>query len=78
MKRKCSMCGSYKEQTEFRYMKKQDRYNCYCKDCEKLYNKEYQRIYRERKKQIVDLRVRKQYAEVPSVSVWISEVQKYE
>ncbi len=49
MKRKCSMCGSYKEQTEFRYMKKQDRYNCYCKDCEKLYNKEYQRIYRERK-----------------------------
>lgn len=29
-------------------------------------------------KQVVDLRVRKQYAEVPSVSVWISEVQKYE
>ena len=25
-------------------------------------------------KQVVDLRVRKQYAEVPSVSVWISEV----
>lgn len=50
MKRKCSMCGSYKEEKEFRYMKKQDRYNCYCKDCEKLYNKEYQRIYRERKR----------------------------
>ena len=29
-------------------------------------------------KQVVDLRVRKQYAEVPSVSVWISEVYKYE
>ena len=26
-------------------------------------------------KQVVDLRVRKQYAEVPSVSVWISEVE---
>ena len=25
-------------------------------------------------KQVVDLRVRKQYAEVPGVSVWISEV----
>ena len=25
-------------------------------------------------KQVVDLRVRKQYAEVPSVSVWIREV----
>lgn len=50
MKRKCSMCGAYKEETEFRYMKNQDRYNCYCKDCEKLYNKEYQRIYRERKR----------------------------
>lgn len=50
MKRKCTMCGSYKEQENFRYMKKQDRYNCYCKDCERLYNKEYQRIYRERKR----------------------------
>lgn len=29
-------------------------------------------------KQVVDLRVRKRYAEVPSVSVWISEVEKYE
>lgn len=50
MKRKCSMCGGYKEEEQFRYMKKQDRYNCYCKDCERLYNKEYQRIYRERKR----------------------------
>lgn len=49
--RKCSMCGSYKKEKEFRYMKKQDRYNYYCRDCERLYNKEYQRIYRERKKE---------------------------
>ena len=52
MKRKCSMCEGYKEEEQFRYMKKQDRYNCYCKDCERLYNKEYQRIYREEKEGI--------------------------
>ena len=50
MKRKCSMCGKYAEESEFRYMAKQKRYNCYCKDCERLYNKEYMRIYRERLK----------------------------
>lgn len=52
IKRKCAMCGEYKEEKEFRYMKKQNRYNCYCKNCERLYNKEYQRIYRERKKEV--------------------------
>lgn len=35
MKRKCSMCGEYKEETEFRYMKHLGRYNAYCKECEK-------------------------------------------
>lgn len=35
MVRKCSMCGEVKEEPEFRYMKKQDRCNCYCKHCEK-------------------------------------------
>lgn len=50
MKRKCSMCGECKEETEYRFMNKQNRYYAYCKSCEKLYNKEYQRIYRERKK----------------------------
>lgn len=48
MIRKCSMCGSYKDETEYRFMNKQNRYNNYCKDCEKLYMKEYKRIYRER------------------------------
>lgn len=50
MIRKCSMCGGYKEETEYRFMKKRGFYNSYCKACEKLYNKEYQRIYRERKR----------------------------
>ena len=50
MKRKCSMCGEYKDETEYRYMKKQKRYNSYCKNCERLYNKEYLRIYREKKR----------------------------
>ena len=49
MIRKCSMCGSYKDETEYRFMNKQNRYNAYCKSCERLYNKEYMRIYRERK-----------------------------
>lgn len=48
MKRKCSMCGNYKEETEYRFMKRQNRYYAYCKNCERLYNKEYKRIYRER------------------------------
>lgn len=44
------MCGEAKEETEYRYMKKAKKYNSYCKACEKLYIKEYMRIYRERKK----------------------------
>lgn len=50
MKRKCSMCGECKEEIEYRFMNRQNRYYAYCRACEKLYNKEYQRIYRERKK----------------------------
>lgn len=34
MKRMCSMCRTPKEETEFRYMKKKNRYNSYCKECE--------------------------------------------
>ena len=44
------MCGEVKEEEEFRYMKSKKNYNCYCKACEKIYNREYQRIYRERKR----------------------------
>lgn len=44
MKRKCSLCGEYKEEeTEFRYMKKLGRYNAYCKECEKWYHRHYVR-----------------------------------
>lgn len=48
--RKCSMCGSYKEDSEFKYKNKQHKYNAYCNSCQKLYMKEYMRIYRERQK----------------------------
>ena len=51
MTRKCSMCGSYKEEAEYRYMNNQKRHNCYCKACERLYIKEYMRMYRERIKE---------------------------
>lgn len=50
--RKCSMCGEYKNIVEFK-MKNQryrrnGKYNSYCNNCQKLYMKEYMRIYRER------------------------------
>jgi len=51
MKRLCSMCRESKEETEFYYYKKLDRYNAYCKNCYRLYQKEYKRIYRERKRE---------------------------
>ena len=50
MIKKCSMCGEYKEELEYRFMNKQSRYNAYCKECERFYQKHYKRIYRERQK----------------------------
>ena len=50
MKRKCSMCGEYKDTTQFRYMNTLKRYNCYCKECEKWYMKQYGRIRYERER----------------------------
>lgn len=47
-KRKCSMCGESKPIDSFRFMKSQNRYNSYCKDCERWYQKHYQREYRRR------------------------------
>ena len=38
------------------------------------YNSYNTALYNINNEKVVDLRVRKQYAEVPSVSVWISEV----
>ena len=51
MQRMCSMCRKVKKESEFYYKEKRQKYNSYCKDCERLYQKEYKRIYRERKKQ---------------------------
>ncbi len=50
IKRKCSMCGSYLPISEFRWKKNKNNYYSYCKNCERLYTKEYMRIYRERKR----------------------------
>ena len=44
------MCGQLKPATEFRWMQHRNRYNSYCKDCERFYRKLYMRVYRERKK----------------------------
>ena len=49
--RMCSMCREVKPESEFRYMHKQKRYNAYCKKCERWYNKLYQRVRSERKKE---------------------------
>lgn len=54
IKRKCSMCGEYKKVNEFKMIntkyRKNGHYNAYCKNCQKLYMKEYMRIYREKKR----------------------------
>ena len=51
MLRKCSVCGDYKEESkEFRFMKHLNRYNAYCKDCNRWYNTMYKRITRAREK----------------------------
>ena len=50
MKRLCSMCRQAKEETDFYYCKSIKRYNSYCNSCYTLYQKEYKRIYRERKR----------------------------
>ena len=46
--RMCSICRTQKEEAEFRLMKKQNRRNSYCKDCERWYMRNYMRAYRER------------------------------
>ena len=54
LKRKCSMCGEVKSVSEYRMINKTRAksgvYSSYCSSCEKLYRKEYMRIYRERKR----------------------------
>jgi hypothetical protein len=50
MKIMCSMCGQVKNADQFYYNKRKKRYNSYCMNCNRLYIKEYMRIYRERKK----------------------------
>ena len=42
--------GGYKDETEFKFDKKRGKYRAYCSNCQRLYNKEYLRIYRERKR----------------------------
>jgi predicted phosphohydrolase len=51
MKRMCSMCREAKEESEFYYCKKLKAYNPYCRRCNSLYQREYKRIWRERKKE---------------------------
>ena len=55
MKRMCGMCGEIKDIKEFkmknRRYRKNGHYNSYCRNCQKLYMKEYMRIYREKKKE---------------------------
>lgn len=41
MKRKCSRCHECKDESQFRFMAKQNRYNSYCRNCERIYSREY-------------------------------------
>lgn len=47
MMRMCSMCRIPKDETEFRFMRRKNRRNSYCKDCERVYQLNYQRARRE-------------------------------
>ena len=47
MTKMCSICRTPKEEAEFRLMKKRNRRNSYCKDCERWYMRNYMRAYRE-------------------------------
>lgn len=44
------MCRQAKEESEFRFMAKQGRYNSYCKKCERIYDREYKAAKREMKR----------------------------
>ena len=50
MKRMCSICREAKDESEFYYNKNARTYRAYCRNCNRLYNREYKRIWRERKK----------------------------
>ena len=51
MSRMCSMCREVKPESDFRFMHKQNRYNSYCKDCERWYMRMYKRARRELEKE---------------------------
>ena len=46
-KRMCSMCREVKDESDFYYKEKRHQYNSYCKDCERIYQRDYKRAYRE-------------------------------
>ena len=45
--RMCSVCRAKKDETEFRMMKRRNRRNSYCRECERWYMQKYMRAYRE-------------------------------
>lgn len=51
MKRMCAICREAKEETEFYYDKTIQRFRSYCRNCNRLYHREYKRIWRERKRE---------------------------
>lgn len=54
MVRMCSMCREVKDESEFYYREKAHEYNCYCRECERIYQREYKRAYRELNPQYVE------------------------
>lgn len=49
-KKMCSMCFEIKPISEFKFKKTVGYYESYCNNCLRLYNREYKRIWRERRK----------------------------
>lgn len=54
MQRMCSTCREVKDESEFYYREKTNYYNSYCRECERIFRKEYMRAYREQKPQYVE------------------------
>ena len=44
MEKMCSWCKCIKPIDQFRWLNKQNRYIAYCKECEKEYDRAYQRV----------------------------------
>lgn len=49
--RKCACCNEYKDESEFPFIKKSNRYHSYCKVCKKITDRTWRRLKREQERE---------------------------